>query len=286
MRAGRVGAGRRARAAGCRAPQFLVAGHARGARARRRASSTTIRVEAWTWSGSPGPTARPRRRICSTRSCGRRAHVTGIIGTVETRVAGERLASSRTTPESSDLAGAAGSDARRGSLGGCAGGLEPRDRSAPRRRRALRGRGIHEPDPGPSRLPQHARGVLLGQAPAVHRLRCRGACRQHRRPARRGAGCRAVRRDHRGMDRCGIRARPQRGAFRARRALRAASPTDAFVRVALPLAGAYNVSNALVAAGCALACGIDLATVVARPRAGAAGAGTTRARRRRGQRSR
>jgi UDP-N-acetylmuramoyl-L-alanyl-D-glutamate--2,6-diaminopimelate ligase len=34
------------------------------------------------------------------------------------------------------------------------------------------------------------------------------------------------------------------------------------VPVALPLAGAYNVSNALVAAGCALACGIDLATVV------------------------
>ena len=34
------------------------------------------------------------------------------------------------------------------------------------------------------------------------------------------------------------------------------------VPVALPLSGAYNVSNALVAAGCALACGIDLATVV------------------------
>ena len=33
--------------------------------------------------------------------------------------------------------------------------------------------------------------------------------------------------------------------------------------VELPLAGAYNVSNALVAAGCALALGIDLADVVA-----------------------
>lgn len=33
--------------------------------------------------------------------------------------------------------------------------------------------------------------------------------------------------------------------------------------VHLPLAGAYNVSNALVAAGCAIALGIDLATVVA-----------------------
>ncbi|MEI7814278.1 MAG: UDP-N-acetylmuramoyl-L-alanyl-D-glutamate--2,6-diaminopimelate ligase [Coriobacteriia bacterium] len=33
------------------------------------------------------------------------------------------------------------------------------------------------------------------------------------------------------------------------------------VEVALPLTGDYNVSNALVAAGCALACGIDLATI-------------------------
>ena len=30
-------------------------------------------------------------------------HLTGIVGTVETRVAGERLSASRTTPESSDL---------------------------------------------------------------------------------------------------------------------------------------------------------------------------------------
>ena len=34
-------------------------------------------------------------------------------------------------------------------------------------------------------------------------------------------------------------------------------------RVELPLAGAYNISNALVAAGCALACWIPLETVVA-----------------------
>jgi len=33
--------------------------------------------------------------------------------------------------------------------------------------------------------------------------------------------------------------------------------------VALPLAGAYNVSNALLAAGCAISLGIDLATIVA-----------------------
>ena len=43
------------------------------------------------------------------RAAGR---VTGIVGTVETRIAGERVASSRTTPESSDLRSVAGSDAR------------------------------------------------------------------------------------------------------------------------------------------------------------------------------
>ena len=34
------------------------------------------------------------------------------------------------------------------------------------------------------------------------------------------------------------------------------------IRVALPLAGAYNVSNALVAAGCALGCGVSISAIV------------------------
>jgi UDP-N-acetylmuramoyl-L-alanyl-D-glutamate--2,6-diaminopimelate ligase len=40
------------------------------------------------------------------------------------------------------------------------------------------------------------------------------------------------------------------------------STTSGCAEVALPLAGAYNVSNALVAAGCALALGIELDTIV------------------------
>ena len=103
-RARRVGARRRARAAGRRRPAVP--------RRRHRASRLALAAAEFYGhpsrmhgrsSASPAPTARPRRPTCSTRSCALRAHVTGLIGTVETRVAGERLAAGRTTPESSDL---------------------------------------------------------------------------------------------------------------------------------------------------------------------------------------
>ena len=59
-----------------------------------------------------------------------------------------------------------------------------------------------------------------------------------------------------------------------------ATPEGETVRVALPLAGAYNVSNALVAAGCALGSASASRDDRSRARAGAAGPGSSGASRR------
>ena len=53
-------------------------------------------------------------------------------------------------------------------------------------RHALRRRGLHQPHPGPPRLPPRHGGVLRGQAPAVRRAVAGG--RQRRRPVRPAAG--------------------------------------------------------------------------------------------------
>ena len=63
-------------------------------------------------SASPAPTARRPRRTCSTPRCAPPAARTGLIGTVETRVGDERLASVRTTPEAPDLQALLARDAR------------------------------------------------------------------------------------------------------------------------------------------------------------------------------
>ncbi len=79
-------------------------------------------------------------------------------------------------------------DARRGRRGVRDGGLLARARPAPGRRDPLRGGDLHQPDPGPSRLPRHDGGVLPGQAPAVHRRASAARRDQRRRPVRRPAG--------------------------------------------------------------------------------------------------
>ena len=88
------------------------------------------------------------------------------------------------------------------------GGLLARARAAPRRRDPLGGRGLHEPHPGPPRLPRHDGRLLRGQAAAV-RGRARGPGGQHRRPATgRAAGGR--------LPRHGQRRNRQRGREAAR----------------------------------------------------------------------
>ena len=74
----------------------------------------------------------------------------------------------RTTPEAMDLQATFRRDARGGRRRLRDGGLLPRALAAPRGRDRVRVRRVHEPHPGPPRLPRHARGVLRRQAPAVH----------------------------------------------------------------------------------------------------------------------
>jgi len=193
------------------------------------------------------------------RAAGR---TTGIVGTVETRVAGERLAASRTTPESSDLEALL---ARMLEAGVSSAALEVSSHAIDLHRvdglsfavaaftnltqdhldyhntleeyflvkRRLftdfdvRARVINIDDPvGASLAAELTDPITVGESPSA--------------------------------------------AVRAREVVLAADGSsfelvvaERCVPVRLPLAGAYNVSNALVAAGCALACGVDVDTIVA-----------------------
>jgi hypothetical protein len=57
--------------------------------------------------------------------------------------------------------------ARSRGRGGVDGGLLPRPGAPPPRRPGLRRRGLHQPDPGPLRLPPGLRGLLPGEAPPL-----------------------------------------------------------------------------------------------------------------------
>ncbi len=172
------------------------------------------------------------------------------------------------------------------------GGLLPRARAAPRRRDPLRRRGLHQPDPGPPRLPPHDGGLLPGQAPAVLSDRDAAAARerrQRRRPVRpRGWPTSCPARSRSRWTRRRHCARRPRTAASTAAASRCARPR-ASARAALPLPGRFNVANALGALAAVHALGVALDTLVAalergraraRPlRAGRRGAGLRRARR-------
>ena len=114
-------------------------------------------------------------------------HTTGLVGTIETRVAGESVPSIRTTPEATDLQAAFAAMAERGRDRGRDRGLQPRAGARPGRRHPVHGRRVHQPVPGPPGLPPRHGGLLRGQGAAVRRpLRARG--RHRRRPVRAAAG--------------------------------------------------------------------------------------------------
>ena len=98
---------------------------------------------------------------------GRRPAVTGLLGTVKSVVGGEERAVVRTTPEAIDLQRTFAEMLGGRRRGVRDGGLLARARAAPRRRDPLGGRGLHEPHPGPPRLPSGHGGLLPGQAAAV-----------------------------------------------------------------------------------------------------------------------
>ena len=89
------------------------------------------------------------------------------------------------------------------------GGLLARPGSPPRRRDPLRGGAVHEPDPGPPRLPRRHGGLLRGEAAAV-RDGAAARDRQRRRPLRPPPRRGLRRRDLLGRRRRGRLLRPRR----------------------------------------------------------------------------
>jgi hypothetical protein len=124
-------------------------------------------------------------------------HRTAVIGTVAILIAGDTVPSVRTTPEAPELH-ALFAKMRAAEVDTCCdGGLLPRAQPAPRRRGALQRRRVHEPVPGPPRLPQHDGGVLRGQGAAVHpHVLRQGSHRRRRRMGRADDGGRAGARAH------------------------------------------------------------------------------------------
>ena len=110
---------------------------------------------------------------------------TGLLGTVKSVIGGAerpvRADHARGDRPAADVPG----DARRGRCRVRDGGLLARARAPPRRRDPLRGGDLHEPDPGPPRLPRDDGGLLPGQAAAVRR-RASAARRDQRRRSVRG----------------------------------------------------------------------------------------------------
>ena len=187
---------------------------------------------------------------------------TGLVGTVETRIKDERLKSSRTTPESLDLQALL---ARMRDEHVNAVTMEVSSHAIDLHRvdsvrfAVAAFSNLTQDRPG---LPPHVGGVLLGEEAALQRLRGGEARDQHRRSVRRGDGCRV-----RGLHHCwspAIRrhdssSNEELGATGA--VFELVTPLGS-AQVRLPLAGAYNVSNALLAAGCALGLGLSLDEIV------------------------
>ena len=183
----------------------------------------------------------------------------------------------------------------RGRRGVRDGGLQPRAGDGPGRRRRLRRRGVHQPRPRPPRLPRRRRGLLRGQGRALHARAGPARPGQRRRRVRPPAGStrptipiahvlgRRAPTPTGGRRR---RARPRRGST-----FTVLGPDGRQVAAGVPLAGDFNVANALAAIAALAEAGFDAAAVAAgiaaRP-AGArpAGAGRRRAGLPRGRRLR
>ena len=165
--------------------------------------------------------------------------------------AARALPSAFTTPEAPDLQALFAVMVEAGRHGRRDGGLQPRARPRPGRRHPLRGRRLHQPVPGPPRLPRRHGGLLRRQGLAVRARarRARGDLRRRRvgRPARRPHPGRGDRRD-RADAATGRPARSRPDPTARSTSPRAPRTVRVPVRVQLP--GAFNVANALVALAC------------------------------------
>ena len=140
------------------------------------------------------------------------------------------------------------------------GGLLARAGAAPRRRDPLRRRRLHEPDPGPPRLPRRHGGLLRRQAPAVRSQRSASV------PGRASStSTTTTGRGSRGRARLRSRlsAAGRRGGLPGARGRASTPPGSRFARSRpaarrrsrIPLPGHFNVENALAALAAASALG-------------------------------
>ena len=117
----------------------------------------------------------------------------GLLGTIESRVGGERRPALRTTPEAIDVQRTLREMIEAGDQS-CA--MEATSHGAELGRLAgvrFLGARIHEPQPGPPGLPRNAGTVLRGEAKPVRDRGAAAGGAQHGRPARTTARRRAER---------------------------------------------------------------------------------------------
>ncbi len=176
--------------------------------------------------------------------------VGAVIGTVGTRVAGRDVPTTLTTPEAPDLHGLFAAMVEQG-VDVCAMEVSSHALVLGRVDGVVFDVAVFlQPRPRPPRLPRHGRGVLRGQGLAVHPRACPPGAGQRRRRAR---GRRLAGRDraaggHLLHDRrAGHLGRRRRGLAQPLRPGCWASGDRVFLAGGVPLAGGFNVSNALAA---------------------------------------
>ena len=98
-----------------------------------------------------------------------------MIGTTGIWVDDQTLPSARTTPEAPDVHALLAVMVERGVTAAVMEVSSHALAHGPGRRGGVRRRGVHEPDPGPPRLPRHDGGLLRSQGGAVHPARSRAA---------------------------------------------------------------------------------------------------------------
>ncbi len=161
-RAGRRAAARAGRPAGRRA------GRARGDGAGRGARSSATRPPSCDVAGVTGTNGKTTTAFLVRELLEAAGRQCGLLGTVKQVVGGVEEEVERTTPGGDRPAARPSREMLDAGDRACA--MEVSSHalsSAPRRRDPLRRRGLHQPHPGPPRLPRRHGGLLRGQAAAV-----------------------------------------------------------------------------------------------------------------------
>ena len=160
------------------------------------------------------------------------------------------------------------------------GGLLARARAAPRRLHPLRGGRVHQPQPGPPRLPSRHGELLRGQAAAVRGIR-RRAARSWSSTTSGGAGWPSLLGDPVtvSLDRPADWTAAEHCSGLGGNAFTVRSPAGE-AAVELPLRGRFNAANALVAMAAGDALGLELGQMAEALRDRRPGAGARAGRRR------